>query len=198
VVGPCEGCGLEWRWALYVFRVDQAARCTTANLLVLCGKCSTGRDGEFAPFVGSRSTRDRMLTANDRRTGVLPLTASRRRGLIAARGSACEICGAIAAECVLQVHHKIAVLQGGDDGDENLQVLCFACHHRLQPCVTGCGAWAGKRIGICRNCQMRMALEHLMPAATWNEIKARYPGFVRQWRPGYEPRCLGPAGVTIA
>ena len=83
------------------------------------------------------------------------------------------------------------MLQGGDDGEENLQVLCFACHHQLRPCVTGCGAWAGRRSGgVCRNCQTRRALERLLPGATWDEIKVRNPGFVKQWKPGYEPLPL--------
>lgn len=188
-LGACERCGLEWRWALYVFRVDEATPCTAANLVVLCGSCSAGDDRRWTPFVGRRSTRDRMLTASNRRAGVEPLTASRRRALIAARGGACEVCGASAAERVLQVHHVLPVLRGGDDREENLQVLCFACHHHLQPCVTGCGAWASRRFGICRNCQMRQALEQLMPGATWEELKARFPGFARQWMPGYEPRA---------
>ena len=188
--GACEKCGLEWRWGLYVFRVDDNSSCAAGNLLVLCGRCSSGRDGEFAPFVGTRSTRDRVLTANNRRAGVEPLTASRRRALIAARGGACEVCGASAADRVLQVHHRLAVLQGGDDSEANLQVLCFACHHHLLPCISGCGAWANKRLGICRNCQMRATLEQLIPGATWDEIKARFPGFVRQWKPDYEPLSM--------
>jgi hypothetical protein len=88
------------------------------------------------------------------------------------------------------VHHKLAVLQGGHDGEDNLQVLCFACHRNLQPCLTGCGAWAGKGRGVCQNCVVRKRLETLIPDATWEEIKARFPGFVRQWKPGYEPKPL--------
>jgi hypothetical protein len=170
-----------------VVRIDEGAPCSAANLIVLCGTCSAADDRQWTPLVGSRSTRDRMLTASNRRSGVEPLTASRRRALIAARGGACEICGASAAERVLQVHHKLAVLRGGDDSELNLQVLCFACHHQLRPCATGCGAWAGKRFGVCHNCQMRHSLERLIPDATWDEIKARFPSFVQQWKPGYEP-----------
>src|SRR5207245_4740976 len=76
--GACERCGLEWRWALYVFRVDEAARCTAANLAVLCGSCSADNDGEFAPFVRNRSKRDRMLTTQYRRAGVVSLLTWRR------------------------------------------------------------------------------------------------------------------------
>jgi len=186
--GACESCGLEWRWALYIFRVDESTSCTVANLVVRCGNCSAGHEGAFAPLVGTRSTRDRMLTANNMRAGVQPLTASRRRALIAARGGACERCGVAASERVLQVHHRVPVLRGGDDHERNLQVLCFACHHHLQPCATGCGAWASERFGVCRTCQTRRRLEQLMPEATWTEIKARFPGFVQRWKPGYEPR----------
>ncbi|HEX2646184.1 MAG TPA: hypothetical protein VHO95_03070, partial [Candidatus Dormibacteraeota bacterium] len=88
--GACESCGLEWRWSLYVFKVDEAGASTAANLVVLCGTCSAAREGDFVPLVGERSTRDRLLTASNRRGGVEPLTASRRRALIAARGGACE------------------------------------------------------------------------------------------------------------
>ena len=196
--GACEGCGLEWRWALYVFRVDESARCSAANLVALCGACAGGREGEFVPLVGARSARDRILTANNRRGGVVPMTASRRRRLVAARGGACEVCGASSAERVLQVHHRHPVLRGGDDREENLQVLCFACHHHLQLCATGCGAWASKRSGICHNCQMRHALEQLMPGATWEQIKARNPGFVRQWKPGYEPKPVRAASPPMS
>jgi len=186
--GACEACGLEWPWVLYVFKVDEVAGCSSANLVVLCGSCSAGRVGGFATFVGERSLRDRMRTGNNLRAGVKALTTSRRRALIAARGGACEVCGATAADRVLEVHHRLPVLRGGADGEDNLQVLCFACHHQLEPCKTGCGAWAGRRFGICPNCRMRKLLEQAMPDATWDEIKTRNPGFVAQWKPGYEPR----------
>jgi len=196
--GACEGCGLDWRWALYVFKVDPAAACVAGNLIVLCGACSGGeRTGDFALLVGARSTRDRVLYANNRRGGVTPMTESRRKALIAARGGACEICGVSAAERVLQVHHKLAVLMGGDDREDNLQVLCFACHHRLQRCATGCGAWAGKRLGVCQNCLTRHALERLLPDATWHDIKARFPGFAAQWKPGYEPLPISSLPVAL-
>jgi hypothetical protein len=65
-------------------------------------------------------------------------------------------------------------------------VLCFACHHDLRPCSSGCGRWAKR--ALCRHCETRRRLEDLYPIATWEEIKARYPALVRTWRPGYEPR----------
>src|SRR2546430_3654661 len=182
--GACERCGLEWRWALYVFRADEAARCTAANLAVLCGSCSADNDGEFAPFVGTRSTRDRMLTTNNRRAGVEPMTASRRRALIASRGRACEVCGVSGVVRALQVHHRIAVLQGGDNGEGNLQGLCFACHHQLRPCVTGCGAWAGRKPGgVCRNWQTPRPLERPLSRPTRGEIKVRPPRLVQPRHP---------------
>jgi len=164
--GACESCGLEWPWALYVFRLADSERSTVANLIVLCGNCSAGREGEFSPLIGTRSPRDRVLGANNRRAGVMPLTDSRRRALITARGGACEVCRASAGERALEVHHRLAVLRGGDDREENLQVLCFACHHHLQTCATGCGAWASKRFGICRKCQLRMYFERWQHAST--------------------------------
>ena len=192
--GRCESCGLDWRWALYVFKLVETGRCTRPNLIVLCGACSANRDGEFAPLVGSRTLRDRMLFANNKREGATPMTDARRKALIASRGGACELCGISGADRVLEIHHRVPVLRGGDDREENLQVLCFACHHRLQPCVTGCGAWASKRFGICRNCQARQALERLLPGASWNEIKERFPSLVAQWKPGYEPKPI-PLGL---
>jgi hypothetical protein len=63
--------------------------------------------------------------------------------------------------------------RGGDDADENLLVLCFVCHHRLQPCTTGCGRWAKKPNRLCRHCSMRRRLEELYPDLSWEEIKRR-------------------------
>jgi HNH endonuclease len=186
--GACEACGLDWPWALYVFRLDEAGATRAENLTVLCGACSVDRTDPFAMLVGERTMRAIRLTANNRRAAVPPMTAGRRRKLIAARGGACEACGIPGSERVLQVHHKVAVLQGGDDGESNLMVLCFACHHHVQPCATGCGGWAKKPRAVCRNCVTRRSLEELIPDATWEEIKARNPGFAAQWKPGYEPR----------
>jgi 5-methylcytosine-specific restriction endonuclease McrA len=188
--GACESCRLEWPWALYLFRVQEEGPDIATNLVILCSRCSDGRNGPFLALIGQRSPRAKLKEANNRRAAVAPLTPSRRRALIAARGARCEACGMSGTERPLEVHHKVAVLQGGHDGDDNLEVLCFACHRRLQPCITGCGAWTKRAAGLCQNCLVRKRLEALIPEATWEEIKARFPAFVRQWKPGYEPKPL--------
>ena len=172
--GACEACGLDWPWALYVFRVDEAGPSRAENLTALCGACSIDRAGPFAMLVGERTIRAIRLTANNRRAAVRPMTAGRRRKLVAARGGACEACGIPGSERALQVHHKVPVLRGGDDGESNLMVLCFACHHHVQPCATGCGGWAKKPRTVCRSCVTRRSLEELLPDLTWEEIKSRY------------------------
>ena len=188
--GACESCRLEWPWTLYLFRIEEGGPNTAANLVVLCSVCSAGRSGSFLPLIGQRTPRAKLLEANNRRAAVEPLTPARRRALIATRGARCEGCGSSGKERPLEVHHKLAVLRGGHDGEENLQVLCFACHRHLEPCLTGCGALASERRRVCQNCLMRNRLEALIPEATWDQIKARFPTFVRQWKPGYEPRPL--------
>ncbi|HET7466618.1 MAG TPA: HNH endonuclease signature motif containing protein [Candidatus Dormibacteraeota bacterium] len=170
----CERCRLNWPWALYVFRLDEAGPIRVENLTVLCGACSLDRAGPFAALVGERTFRAIRLTANNRRAAVEPLTPGRRRKLIAARGGACEACGIPGTERALQVHHKLAVLRGGDDGLDNLMVLCFVCHHHLQPCASGCGGWAKKPRTLCRKCVTRRSLEELLPDLSWDEIQARY------------------------
>jgi 5-methylcytosine-specific restriction endonuclease McrA len=186
--GACESCGLAWPWILHLFRVQEEGPNTAANLVALCVKCSDGRGGPSLPLVGQPGLRARVRAANNRRAAVTPLTSSGRRALLVARGARCEQCGGHGGDRPLEVHHKLAVLQGGHDGVDNLQVLCFACHHRLQPCITGCGAWAKKTTGLCRNCVTRRLLESLMPEASWEEVKVRLPGFASQWKAGYEPR----------
>jgi 5-methylcytosine-specific restriction endonuclease McrA len=188
--GACESCGFAWPWALSLFRLEEAGPNTAENLVALCLRCSDGREGASAPLIGSRTTRARLQTANNRRAAARPLTEGRRRALIASRGGRCEICGAAAEQRRLEVHHRVPVLQGGHDGDDNLQVLCFACHRNLEPCATGCGAWARRGRRACRHCLTRSALERLLPEASWEEIKLRFPSFVQQWKPGYEPRPL--------
>src|SRR5690348_14071942 len=107
----CEACGLEWPWNLYVFVRDQSQRPIAENLEVLCGACSASRTGDFAPLLSKPTTRDRLRERNNRRTGATKLTAARRRRLIAARGSACEICGVPGTERELQVHHRLGVFR---------------------------------------------------------------------------------------
>lgn len=185
--GACEACGLEWPWFLYLFRLDEAGPATAANLCVLCGPCSTGRAGAFAPLLAQPTLRERLRQANNRRTGTAKLTPARRRRLVAMRGDRCEACGVSGSERQLDVHHLVGIFRGGDDSEENLLVLCFACHHHLRPCASGCGRWAKRSAELCRHCETRRRLESLLPAATWEEIKDRFPALVRSWPPGYEP-----------
>ena len=173
--GACERCAVEWPWALYLFLVDDGRSATAANLVALCGACSAGRCGAFAPLLTERSLRDRMRDANNRRTGATRLTPARRRRLIASRGSACEVCGVAGADRQLDVHHVRGVLQGGDDSEANLMVLCFACHHHLQPCAEACGGWARKPATVCLRCRLRRRLEELYAGLTWEEITAIHP-----------------------
>jgi hypothetical protein len=186
--GACEKCGLEWPWNLYVFLRDESGAATADNLEVLCGACSAARKGAFAPLLGQPTLRERLRERNNRRTGAVKLTAARRKRLIESRGGACEICGVPGTERQLDVHHRIGVFRGGDDDEANLLVLCFVCHHHLQPCLTGCGRWAKKPRRLCRFCEMRRQLEDLYPGETWEGIKQRIPGLARTWPPGYEPR----------
>ena len=186
--GACESCGLEWPWLLYLFLREDTGRASSSNLDVLCSACSAGRTGPFAPLLVRPTLRERMREANNRRTGALRLTPARRRLLIASRGSCCEICRVPASERQLDVHHRVGILRGGDDDPANLMVLCFACHHHLQPCSTGCGRWAKKPSRLCRHCETRHSLEATYPGLTWEEIKSRLPSLARGWPAGYEPR----------
>jgi len=186
----CEACGLEWPWVLQLFLIDHETIAAAGNLRVLCPTCSGGRAGPCAPLILEPTLRERLRTANNRRTGAAKLTPSRRRRLIESRGSRCEVCGALASERQLDVHHRLGILRGGDDAEENLMVLCFACHHHLQPCATGCGRWAKEPLSLCRHCETRHRLEALYPEATWDELKVRFPALADNWPPGYEPRPL--------
>jgi len=195
--GACESCGFAWPWSLELFRVREDGPNTAANLLALCPRCSGERLDPSTPLVARRGVRERMRIANNRRAAVQSLTPARRRALIASRGGCCEICGISGGVRTLEVHHKLALLQGGHDGEDNLQVLCFACHRQVQPCITGCGGWARKPRQLCRHCLTRKLLEDLTPEATWEEIKARYPSLVAQWKPGYEPSAV-PGSIQLS
>jgi hypothetical protein len=159
--GACERCGLEWPWNLYVFLVDESGPARATNLRVLCLTCSQGEAGRFATLLPDLTLRERLRTANNMRTGAVKLTPARRLRLIAARGRCCEICGVPGSERQLQVHHRRPILRGGDDSDENLLVLCFACHHHLQPCANGCGRWTKKPSTVCRHCRTEQRLDEL-------------------------------------
>jgi 5-methylcytosine-specific restriction endonuclease McrA len=146
------------------------------NLVLLCLACSDGRTGSSTPVLSKPSLRERVRRVNNARTGAAKLTAACRRRLIASRGGRCETCGATSAERQLDVHHVTGLLRGGDDSDANLMVLCFACHHHLQPCAAGCGGWAKKPATVCRHCRTLRRLEELLPGVSRDEIRARYRG----------------------
>ncbi len=61
--GACENCGLDWPWALYVFRVDEGGAIRAENLTVLCGACSLEWTDPFAALVGERTIRARCYRA---------------------------------------------------------------------------------------------------------------------------------------
>ncbi|HEY2437881.1 MAG TPA: hypothetical protein VGH93_11920, partial [Solirubrobacteraceae bacterium] len=101
--GACEGCGLEWPWAIYLFLVDEGAPARASNLQALCWLCSDGREGRFVALLPELSQRERLRAANNMRTGALKLTPARRLRMIAERGGCCEICGVPGEERQLQV-----------------------------------------------------------------------------------------------
>jgi HNH endonuclease len=169
----CESCGLEWPWHLYLFLIDESAPARADNLRVLCGPCSGELTAPFAPLVAEQTLRERMRAANNRRTGAAKLTEARRRKLIAERGGCCEICGVPGSARQLQVHHRRAVLRGGDDSEANLLVLCFACHHQVQPCANACGHWVKKPHRICRHCQTEHRLAELRSLSAVAALHAR-------------------------
>lgn len=172
-----------------MFLREQGRPPTAENIVILCPACAAPRTDASAPLLSRPTLRERMRARNNRRTGAARLTGARRKRLIAARGAACEICGVPGTEPQLDVHHRVGLLRGGDDSEANLRVLCFACHHRLQPCATGCGRWAKKPSRLCRHCAMRRRLEERYPTDSWEEIKLRMPGLARTWPAGYEPRA---------
>lgn len=94
--GRCEACGLEWPWALYVFPIDPSQPARAANLVALCLPCSAQRPDPGLPLLARRSLRERMRTANNRRSAAQPLTAARRRLLIATRGGRCKVLDGLA------------------------------------------------------------------------------------------------------
>lgn len=163
--GACERCGLEWPWALCLFKLDALDRAAGRNLVALCGPCSEGVPGPFAPLLADTPLRERLRARNNRRTGATKLTETRRRRLIVERGGRCRACGISGADRQLDMHHVLGVFRGGDDSPENLLVLCFACHHHLRPCAGGCGRWAKNPATLCHQCRTECRLAELHEAA---------------------------------
>ena len=57
--------------------------------------------------------------------GLLRAYQRMRRRILNARGWRCEDCGRAGR---LELHHVIAVEDGGDDSPDNLRALCRPCH----------------------------------------------------------------------
>ncbi len=78
----------------------------------------------------------------------------------------CELCN---SKQNLEWHHKLLWSEGGDDSDENLQVLCHSCHfavHAQKDDFKKNGQWGGfvsayireQRLGRQRFCEQMKAL----------------------------------------
>jgi len=68
---------------------------------------------------------------------------NRNRRTIDGEKIECEACGSISD---LEWHHRILWSQGGDDSQENLQVLCRSCHwnvHLKKEDFRKFGQWGG-------------------------------------------------------
>lgn len=57
-----------------------------------------------------------------------PLGLAKRYQVMKRDGFQCSICGASGAESRLEIDHKIPIAEGGSDGMDNLQTLCFNCN----------------------------------------------------------------------
>ena len=50
-----------------------------------------------------------------------------RNRTIKQRGSRCECCGQTG---YVELHHLVEVIDGGDNSDSNLRLLCYPCHQK--------------------------------------------------------------------
>ncbi len=65
-----------------------------------------------------------------------------RKRIIRKRGKRCEECG---HESYVELHHKTAFVDGGDHGEQNIVLLCDACHrkaHGYKERKPGVAKWA--------------------------------------------------------
>ena len=98
----CEMCGAQG-WHLGVRTYDGKRR-------LVCTACQRKR------------ARQKEREGRDRRRG--QQTAKRRA--IRERGDACEWCGDEGE--ILNLHHKVRLMDGGDHSQENVLLLCDKCH----------------------------------------------------------------------
>lgn len=57
-----------------------------------------------------------------------PIGLSKRYQVLKRDGFQCVICGASGKDARLEIDHKIPISEGGSDGMDNLQTLCFNCN----------------------------------------------------------------------
>ena len=75
----------------------------------LCAKCKRAKEKQ----------RERRTNAVGQR---------KRNALIGKRGNKCQMCGATGT---LHAHHILPVSKGGSDDDDNLLLVCVACHKKI-------------------------------------------------------------------
>src|SRR5260370_24060500 len=63
--GDCDGCGLEWPWAIYLFLIDESSPAPASNLQALCWRCPHGHAGRLPSLVAELSLRGKLRAVNN-------------------------------------------------------------------------------------------------------------------------------------
>lgn len=115
-MAACEVCG-DSGASVELHKYKDGAR-------FLCFPCRARRDHE------------KHVEYFARRKGFYPYYAAKVKK---ERGNQCELCGATEN---LEIHHIKRLIDGGDHGRENLQVLCAHCHHSV---IHGGDRWRDRK-----------------------------------------------------